>query len=148
MKRALIYLFIFALAANVAGFSLLYLVNPFLEHGQSNTWLVTIFLIVLFIALTLTIGLIISIIKTFMPSHKLPHLLIRDSLMLAALLSLGCTGLLVLQLLRAATVVNVVLWLVIVAAVMWILRSLQKAIDQPINTEKRTPNLAKRRLRS
>ena len=96
MKRALTYLAIFALAANVAVFSLAYLANPFLEQGQSNNQLVISFLVACFAAITLTAGLAISILKTLRPSHKLPHLLIRDSLILSSLISLGCTGLLVL----------------------------------------------------
>ena len=143
MKRALIYLAIFALAANVAVFSLAYLTNPFLEQGQSNNQLVISFLITCFAAITFTAGLAISILKTFRPSHKLPHLLIRDSLILSSLISLGCTGLLVLQLLRAATVVNMLLWLVIIIATIWIARSMQKAVDQP-STNKRLPIIDKR----
>src|SRR5690606_19260812 len=131
MKRALIYLFIFALAANVAAFSIAFLSDPLLEHGQSSNSLVATFLVTIFIALSLTLGLIISVIKTFMPNPKLPHLLIRDNIILAGILSLGATGLLVLQLLRAATVRNILLWLVVVVAILWIVRSLQKAIDQP-----------------
>ena len=143
MKRALIYLAIFALAANVAVFSLAYLVNPFLEQGQSNNQLVISFLGACFAAITLTAGLAISILKTLRPSHKLPHLLIRDSLILSGLISLGCTGLLVLQLLRAATVINMLLWLVIIIATIWIARSMQKAADQP-STNKRLPIIDKR----
>ncbi len=145
MRRALVYLFIFALAANVAVYSLAFLTDPFLAHGQSNTHLVLIFLLATFAALTLTIGLIISIFKVFRPSHKLPHLLIRDSLVASSLVSLGITGLLVLQLLRAATVVNVLLWLVIIGACLWILRSLQRTINQPpTNSSPRLPVLKRK----
>lgn len=144
MKRALIYLFIFTLAACLAVFSLAYLSNPYLEHGQSNNTLVTLFLVAVFIALSLAIGLIISVIKTFMPSHKLPHLLVRESLITASLISLGITGLLVLQLLRAATVVNIALWITIIIASIWILRSWQKAVKQPPANQKRLPILTKK----
>lgn len=147
MKRALIYLSIFALAANVAVFSIAYLSSPLSENGEANTGLVVGFVVVLFIALTLTLSLAASIIKALMPSHKLPHLLIRDSLIMSSIVSLGWIGLLVLQLLRAATAVNILLWLTIVIASLWIVRSLQKAIGQPPTNEtpKKLPVLNRRR---
>src|SRR5690606_245732 len=81
--------------------------------------------VALFIASSLTICLIISVAKSLLPNRKLPHLLIRDSLIYSSILGMGCTGLFMLQLLRSATLLNVGLWLAIIITTVWIIRSVR-----------------------
>jgi ABC-type transport system involved in multi-copper enzyme maturation permease subunit len=145
MKRPLLYLFIFTLFAWSILISLVFTSSPLNEDGSGNRFIVASFIIAFFLASTLLFALILSLIQNFLPNHKLPHLLIRDSLIQGALLSFGLSGLLVLQLLRAATPLNVFLWVAIVVAVVWIIKEMRSTGNSEITPRQTIQPITRRR---
>ena len=145
MQRSLIYFFIITLFAWSALFSLAYLTEPVDDNGQTSDLLVFTFLGIAYCASTLTIGFIFSLIKTFLPDQKLPHLLLRDSLIHGAIVSLAIIGLLTLQLLRAFNIINAVLWVAIVIAIAWIVESGRKAAS-PESTSQNSGKITNKKM--
>jgi len=114
---------------------MMYLVQPINENGQANNTMVTIFLAVGFIAIMLLAGFILSLIKTFTPDRKLPHLLIKESLIHGSIAGLTIIGLLTLQLLRAFTLINAGLWLAIIVALGWIIEASRRSYSDKPSTQ-------------
>lgn len=139
MSRPLIYLAIFSAFAWSCLISTAYFLPPTSQDQQIIPLYALIIITLLYLAITLTSSTVISIVKAMLPNRKLPHLLIRDSFVLGAIVGLGCTGLIVLQLLRAATLLNVCAWLAIIGTVLWIRQSISSnAVDQPIPPASKT----------
>jgi hypothetical protein len=126
MKRPLLYLAIFSLFFAVTWISLAYLTTPTGDKGHLNTANVTLFLILFFGLATMLTTLIVAIIKTFQPNRKLPPLVIKDSLNHGCIVGTWLTGLLMLQLLRSATWVNLALWVIILLATEWAITGSRK----------------------
>jgi hypothetical protein len=120
MKRLLIYLAIFALFFWSCWTAILWLTQP-TNHGQYSYPIIVSFFLTFFGGFTFTMSFIIAIVKNFLPNRKLPHLLIRDSLLHGALAGFWASGLLMLQLLRVATLLNTILWLSIFTSIEWYL---------------------------
>lgn len=125
MIRIVVYLIIFSVFAWTSLMTLVYLVSPFTSDGDANTIAVWVFVAVGSLAVALTTTLLLFIVKSLMPTHKLPHLMVRDSLIQGGVISLGATGVIVLQLLRAVSLLNVILWLAITGALWWIIQTLR-----------------------
>lgn len=144
MKRLLIYLAIFSLFFWITWATFAYLTTPTDQQNHLVTWIVTTFLVLLFGAILCTSTLIISAIKATRPNQKLPDLLVRDSLIQGLFVAVGITGLLVLQLLRVASLINIALWLVLVVAVDYTIkigRDKQGGGSQPKNLTPRNQRL-------
>ena len=131
MRRPLIYLAIFTTFFAVSWISLAFLTTPTGEKGQINSLNVALFLSFFFGLATMATTLIVAIFKSFRPNRKLPPLVVRDSLSHGLIIGAWLTGLLVLQLLRSATWVNLLLWVVILIATEWTILSAQKKSKTP-----------------
>jgi hypothetical protein len=126
MRRSFIYLAIFSLFFWVSWGTLAYLTSPINEQGQTNSFAVTAFFVLFFGGVTMLATLVTGIIKNYRPNRKLPHLLIKDSLTQGFIIGTWVTGLLVLQLLRSATIINLILWILILISVQWFIARYQK----------------------
>jgi hypothetical protein len=126
MRRPLIFLAIFTTFFAISWVSLAYLTTPAGDKGHTNTTNVSLFFVLFFGFVTTTITLIVALFKTFRPNRKLPPLLIKDSLYHGLVGGIWLTGLLMLQLLRSATWINLILWLIILLATEWTVIGSQK----------------------
>lgn len=127
MKRPLIYLFIFTVFFVISWFSLAYLTVPITESGHYNTVNISLFFILFFGSVIMATTLLVAAYKSVRPNRKLPSLLVKDSLIQGFIVGTWLTGLLMLQLLRATTVVNMLLWIIILIATEWTILATQKA---------------------
>ncbi len=121
MQRPLIYLAIFTIFFWTLWLTLAYLTTPIDPKGDPNPTVISAFLILFFGAITLTTTFFVSLFKTFRPNRKLPPLLVKDSLIQGLIIATWTTGLLMLQLLRSANPLNLILWTAILLAAEWII---------------------------
>jgi predicted neutral ceramidase superfamily lipid hydrolase len=122
MRRPIIYLAIFTTFFWTNWATLAYLTSPTTAQGQTNPPIISLFLILFFASVASLTTLIAVCIKTIQPNQKLPPLLIKDSLTQGLLIGTWATGLLMLQLLRSASIVNLTLWIIILVSTEWFLR--------------------------
>lgn len=127
MKRPLIYLAVFSLFFWTSWLALAFLTAPTKSAHTYNVLNVSLFFILFFGGAVCLTALIVSAYKATKPNRKLPSLLIKDSLNQGYIIATWLTGLLVLQLLRSATLINVALWVIILLASEWTLHLMQKS---------------------
>jgi hypothetical protein len=120
MKRAITYLIIFTIFFWSAWFAVAWLTQPVNTTGY-NVPVIAAFIMLLSAAVGFALTTIIAAINANRTNRKIPKLLVQDSLLQGLIGALGTAGLLMLQLLRVATTLNLILWLAIVISIEWYL---------------------------
>lgn len=128
MRRWLIYLTIYSLFFGLSAWAVIYLSEP------SSVWLVWGWLILVGLTVFCVSSLILCIIQSMRPDHKLPDLLVKGTLFQSGLIAVGVVGVLALRWWNGG-LLQIILWCIILLSSEWLIRSRQIKVDSDDQTK-------------
>lgn len=108
-----------------------YLIEPTSNTGAASAGLIVAWLGVIGLAVFCWSSLIMSIVQSLKPDHKLPNLLVKSTVFHSGLIAVGVVGILVLKWLRADGLLQIALWCIILLSLEWLVRVRKSAEVEP-----------------